>query len=116
MKKNLFCLSALLCAFLVACGDDTGNKYPPPVLSTGSGGGGDTTTDTSPPNYYELCDESGGGEKVVDCCNDKPYLVDTCDPDSEQCPLGGVTCEKVVVCDCGEGNCFDLFEGCKPIE
>lgn len=117
MKKALVC--TLLCVGLIACRKDDGDTYPPPQTTVGAGGTS-TTMPTggggSTVNYSDLCEQSGGDLVVALCCEaGHPFKVDTCKGE-EECPMGGVTCADVVVCECGDNMCFSKEEGCLPIE
>ncbi len=116
--KKIICVLSIMFGSLVSCQDDAGDAYPPPQTNTGVGSSSSNSTGGAGGNeitYSYLCERTGGDLISTACCDNHPFKVDTCLGEAE-CPLGGVSCVDVIVCDCGENNCFSLESGCQPIQ
>jgi hypothetical protein len=115
MNKALI-VYALVCGMaLIACKKEDGDTYAPPQPNTGTGGSTTISSSGNTINYSDLCEQSGGDLVAVLCCDhNHPFKVDTCKGEAK-CPMGGETCENVIVCECRENMCFSMDNGCQSL-
>jgi hypothetical protein len=61
------------------------------------------------PSNEELCEHSGGTAKIQLCCNSVSDFPNTCQVGV--CVCSPNNSHDVKICDCGEGKCWDKYQG-----
>jgi hypothetical protein len=92
------------------CSCPQGQCYDPNagcVPDGGQGGGGG-----APPT--SKCVQTGGTESTGECCKGTPDFPDMCA--AGPCGCSPQNSATVKVCDCPQGQCYDMTNGCVPLK